>query len=61
LLAAVVGLRGFLSDRLDQQLADTGWNFPASLEHATGKGEPDADNQADIRYECFHFSIFSLI
>jgi two-component system OmpR family sensor kinase len=58
-VAAVLGLRAFLTDRVDQQLAAAGGRFPASLEHAadagraggsgsagTGEGgrEPDADN-----------------
>jgi two-component system OmpR family sensor kinase len=48
-IAAVVALRAFLTERLDQQLADAGGRFPASLEHpGTGAGpggkEPDGDN-----------------
>ncbi|HEY3482543.1 MAG TPA: HAMP domain-containing sensor histidine kinase [Streptomyces sp.] len=48
-IAAVVALRAFLTERLDQQLAEAGGRFPASLEHpgtAGGRGgkEPDADN-----------------
>ncbi|MEV6010528.1 HAMP domain-containing sensor histidine kinase [Streptomyces sp. NPDC051976] len=56
-IAAVVALRAFLTERLDQQLAEAGGRFPASLEHpGTGTGggpggkEPDADNaQVDTR------------
>ncbi|MFJ1584415.1 sensor histidine kinase [Streptomyces sp. NPDC088197] len=43
-IAAVVALRSFLGERLDQQLSEAGGAFPASLEHAHGAGEPDADN-----------------
>ncbi|BBA95664.1 putative two-component system sensor kinase [Actinacidiphila reveromycinica] len=42
-IAAVVTLRSFLTQRLDQQIAQAGGTFPASLEHR-GRGEPDADN-----------------
>jgi two-component system OmpR family sensor kinase len=46
-IAAVVGLRAFLTERVDQQLLEAGGRFPASLEHdgdsPTGH-EPDADN-----------------
>ncbi len=42
-LAAVLTLRSFLTQRLDQQIAQAGGTFPASLEHH-GRGEPDADN-----------------
>ncbi|MFJ2955061.1 sensor histidine kinase [Streptomyces sp. NPDC087270] len=42
-IAAVLTLRSFLTDRLDQQLTQAGGTFPASLEHR-GPGEPDADN-----------------
>ncbi|WP_225847225.1 HAMP domain-containing sensor histidine kinase [Streptomyces sp. HPF1205] len=50
-IAAVVGLRGFLTERLDQQVVQAGSHFPASLEHTHGaRGEPDADNKyADTR------------
>jgi two-component system OmpR family sensor kinase len=50
-IAAVVALRGFLTERVDQQLAQAGSRFPASLEHAAGTPrEPDADNEyADTR------------
>ncbi|SEO69001.1 two-component system, OmpR family, sensor kinase [Actinacidiphila rubida] len=48
-IAAVLGLRAFLTERLDQQLAEAGGRFPASLEHASKSPgtprEPDADNQ----------------
>ncbi len=43
-VAAVVTLRSFLTQRLDQQLVQAGGTFPASLEHG-GRGEPDADNE----------------
>lgn len=42
-IAAVITLRSFLTERLDQQLTQAGGTFPASLEHR-GPGEPDADN-----------------
>lgn len=42
-IAAVVTLRSFLTERLDQQLTQAGGTFPASLEHP-GHGEPDGDN-----------------
>ncbi|MFI1095559.1 sensor histidine kinase [Streptomyces sp. NPDC020917] len=52
-IAAVLGLRAFLTERVDQQLAESGGRFPASLEHdgkATSGKEPDADNvHADTR------------
>ncbi|MEU6854975.1 HAMP domain-containing sensor histidine kinase, partial [Actinacidiphila alni] len=49
-IAAVVGLRAFLGQRLDQQLAEAGGTFPASLEHGRGTGEPDSDDtHADTR------------
>lgn len=47
-IAAVVTLRSFLTDRLDQQLVQAGGVFPASLEHR-GPGEPDADGHVDTR------------
>jgi two-component system OmpR family sensor kinase len=37
-VAAVLGLRAFLTDRVDQQLAAAGGRFPASLEHAADTG-----------------------
>ncbi|MEE4545006.1 HAMP domain-containing sensor histidine kinase [Streptomyces sp. V4-01] len=60
-IAAVVGLRSFLTGQLDRQLAAAGGRFPASLEHPAGPDqpggsahpagkEPDADNlYADTR------------
>nr|WP_202451488.1 HAMP domain-containing sensor histidine kinase [Streptomyces sp. SID4948] len=42
-IAAVVTLRSFLTERLDQQLTQAGGTLPASLEHR-GPGEPDGDN-----------------
>ncbi|WUH95612.1 HAMP domain-containing histidine kinase [Streptomyces sp. NBC_00433] len=42
-IAAVVTLRSFLTERLDQQLGQAGGTFPASLEHR-GPAEPDGDN-----------------
>ena len=52
-IAAVLGLRAFLTERVDQQLAESGGRFPASLEHegqGTSGKEPDADNvHADTR------------
>ncbi|MFF4117821.1 sensor histidine kinase [Streptomyces sp. NPDC001714] len=49
-VAAVVGLDGFLTGRLDQQLQQTGPSFPQSLEH--GKYKPsdrDGDEHGDTR------------
>lgn len=43
-IAAVVTLRSFLTQRLDQQLVQAGGTFPDSLEPG-GLGEPDADNE----------------
>ncbi|MFZ3554832.1 sensor histidine kinase [Streptomyces sp. BH055] len=49
-LAAVLELGGFLTDRLDQQLSDTGSAFPASLEHpASGHDDHDGDEHGDTR------------
>jgi two-component system OmpR family sensor kinase len=52
-VAAVVALQGFLTERLDQQLADAGGRFPASLEHKAalpgGRHEPDGDEYVDTR------------
>ncbi|WP_425839414.1 sensor histidine kinase [Streptomyces fractus] len=49
-LAAVLELGGFLTDRLDQQLTDTGSAFPASLEHpASGHDDHDGDEYGDTR------------
>jgi two-component system OmpR family sensor kinase len=48
-IAAVIGLKSFLTGQVDQQLAAAGGRFPASLEHPGGK-EPDGDNlYADTR------------
>lgn len=47
-LAAVVSLRGFLTDRLDQQLAASGGRFPASLEHG-GRGDPADGGTGGVR------------
>ncbi|WP_134655391.1 HAMP domain-containing sensor histidine kinase [Streptomyces sp. H23] len=48
--AAVLELNGFLTDRLDQQLADTGSAFAASLEHpATDHDDHDGDERGDTR------------
>jgi two-component system OmpR family sensor kinase len=44
-IAAVITLRSFLTERLDQQLTQAGGAFPASLEHAGEPGEPDKDNE----------------
>ncbi|MFK4102308.1 sensor histidine kinase [Streptomyces sp. NPDC019531] len=43
-VAAVVELNGFLTSRLDEQLAEAGNRFAVSLEH---KGEPAAKNDHD--------------
>ncbi|MGK3944809.1 HAMP domain-containing sensor histidine kinase [Streptomyces caeruleatus] len=50
-LAAVLGLKGFLTSRLDEQLTEAGNRFAVSLEH---QGEPlendhDGDDRADTR------------
>ncbi|MFE3035802.1 sensor histidine kinase [Streptomyces canus] len=50
-VAAVLGLKGFLTGRLDQQLAEAGNRFAVSLEH---KGQPqkddhDGDEHGDTR------------
>ncbi|MFI9646153.1 sensor histidine kinase [Streptomyces sp. NPDC052040] len=49
-LAAVVELNGFLTQRLDQQLAQVGTRFPESLEH-NGKlaDDHDGDEYGDTR------------
>ncbi|MGW3192574.1 sensor histidine kinase [Streptomyces ardesiacus] len=48
--AAVLELNGFLTDRLDQQLTDTGSAFAASLEHpGTDHGDHDGDERGDTR------------
>jgi two-component system OmpR family sensor kinase len=48
-LAAVLAVRGFLTERLDQQLAEAGGRFPASLEHRADEIRPDGDEHADTR------------
>ncbi|MFF3913658.1 sensor histidine kinase [Streptomyces sp. NPDC001852] len=49
-VAAVVELNGFLTRRLDQQLAQTGPTFPQSLEHGTYKpSDGDGDEHGDTR------------
>jgi two-component system OmpR family sensor kinase len=48
-VAAVLELGGFLTGRLDQQLADTGSSFPASLEHPRAPDDHDGDEYADTR------------
>ncbi|WP_406183786.1 sensor histidine kinase [Streptomyces sp. NBC_01006] len=45
-ITTAVALRGFLMDRLDEQLAASGGRFAASLEH---EAKPDADNRPDTR------------
>lgn len=49
-LAAVLGLSGFLTQRLDEQLAQVGNRFPASLEHS-GRlpDDHDGDEYGDTR------------
>ena len=49
-VAAVVELNGFLTQRLDEQLAQVGTRFPESLEHH-GKlpDDHDGDEEADTR------------
>ncbi|GLP72549.1 sensor histidine kinase [Streptomyces sp. TUS-ST3] len=50
-VAAVLELNGFLTNRLDQQLADAGNRFAVSLEHQgeTAKDDHDGDEHADTR------------
>ncbi|MET8471972.1 HAMP domain-containing sensor histidine kinase [Streptomyces sp. NPDC006422] len=49
-IAAVLELGGFLTDRLDQQLSDTGSALAASLEHpASGHDDHDGDEHGDTR------------
>ncbi|MFF0425348.1 sensor histidine kinase [Streptomyces sp. NPDC004520] len=45
-ITTAVALRGFLTGRLDEQLAASPGRFAASLEH---EAEPDADNRPDTR------------
>ena len=45
-VAAVVGLNGFLTGRLDQQLYEAGSRYPGSLEHQ-GVGPKPSDNDGD--------------
>ncbi|MFG3126990.1 sensor histidine kinase [Streptomyces tendae] len=48
--AAVLELNGFLTERLDQQLADTGSAFAASLEHpGSDHDDHDGDERGDTR------------
>jgi two-component system OmpR family sensor kinase len=49
-VAAVIALRGFLTDRVDQQLAEAGNRFPISLERGTAVfDDHDGDEYADTR------------
>ncbi|WP_246143426.1 sensor histidine kinase [Actinacidiphila oryziradicis] len=52
-VAALLTLRSTLAERLDEQLADGGGRFPASLEHRapvnSGHHEPDGDEHPDTR------------
>lgn len=52
-VAAVVGLNGFLTGRLDEQLSEVGNRFPASLEHGgrppDGHDDHDGDEHGDTR------------
>ncbi|MET8770436.1 HAMP domain-containing sensor histidine kinase [Streptomyces sp. NPDC004658] len=52
-LAAVVELNGFLTRRLDEQIAQVGTRFPESLEHGGrlpgGHDDHDGDEQGDTR------------
>ncbi|MER6330326.1 sensor histidine kinase [Streptomyces sp. NPDC001034] len=49
-LAAVVELNGFLTQRLDEQLAQVGTRFPESLEHHNKPPDDhDGDERADTR------------
>ena len=49
-IAAVVGLQGFLTSRLDEQLGEVGPQFAASLEHGgTRPDDHDGDEHGDDR------------
>lgn len=52
-VAAVVGLNGFLTGRLDEQLSEVGNRFPASLEHGgllpDDHDDRDGDEHGDTR------------
>ncbi|MGX1543629.1 sensor histidine kinase [Streptomyces adustus] len=49
-VAAVVGLNGFLTSRLDEQLGGVGTRFPASLEHPGRlRDDHDGDEYGDTR------------
>ncbi|MEU6355825.1 HAMP domain-containing sensor histidine kinase [Streptomyces sp. NPDC047072] len=50
-VAAVLGLRGFLTGRLDEQLTEAGNRFAVSLEHKgeTEKNDHDGDEHGDTR------------
>ncbi|WP_405737339.1 sensor histidine kinase [Streptomyces sp. NBC_01537] len=52
-VAAVIALRGFLTDRVDQQIGEAGSRFPISLERGTavfdGHDDHDGDEYADTR------------
>ena len=54
-LAAVVGLRGFLTGRLDEQLTEAGNRFAVSLEHKgelpSGTDDHDGDEHGDTRHQ----------
>ncbi|NUS13853.1 MAG: two-component sensor histidine kinase, partial [Streptomyces sp.] len=56
-VAAVLGLRGFLTGRLDEQLTEAGNRFAVSLEHkgeavpGDGGGDNDADDRGDTRHQ----------
>ncbi|AKG46657.1 sensor histidine kinase [Streptomyces xiamenensis] len=50
-LTTVPALRGFLLERLDQQLVSSGGRFAASLEH---EARPDEDNAVDTRGQPDH-------
>ncbi|WP_255945632.1 sensor histidine kinase [Streptomyces odontomachi] len=50
-VAAVLELDGFLTGRLDQQLAQAGTDFPASLEHRDQPNDHDGDEYADTRHQ----------
>ena len=49
-VAAAIALRGFLTDRVDQQISEAGSRFPISLERGTAVfGDHDGDEYADTR------------
>ncbi|MFE2264613.1 sensor histidine kinase [Streptomyces griseosporeus] len=50
-VAAVVELEHFLTGRVDQQLAEAGTRFPASLENTARPSDHDGDEHGDTRHQ----------